>query len=53
MFRLFRVLLIASLLAGLVPALPAAAQPDLPPNCSLIPVPNSIEVYLICLPRRP
>jgi pimeloyl-ACP methyl ester carboxylesterase len=53
MSRLFRILLIASLLVGLAPALPAAAQPDLPPNCSLIPVPNSIEIYLICLPQPP
>jgi pimeloyl-ACP methyl ester carboxylesterase len=53
MSRLFRVLLIASLLVGLAPVLPVAAQPDLPPNCSLIPVPNSIEVYLICLPWPP
>src|SRR5512136_2955292 len=51
MSRLFRVLLIASLLVGLAPAMPAAAQPVLPPTCSL-PFPGSSpgEVYLICLP---
>ena len=53
MLRAFRVLLIVSLLLGLAPALPAVAQSGLPPNCSLVPVPNSIEVYLICLPWPP
>jgi pimeloyl-ACP methyl ester carboxylesterase len=53
MLRGFRVLLIVSLLVGLAPVLPAAAQPVLPPNCSLLPVPDSIEIYLICLPWPP
>ena len=53
MFRWFRVLLIVSLLVGLAPVIPAAAQQGLPSNCSLVPVPNSIEVYLICLPWPP
>jgi pimeloyl-ACP methyl ester carboxylesterase len=60
MSRLFRVLLIASLLAGLVPALPAAAgsaTAALPPNCVetyLDPLhPLTSEVYLVCLPLTP
>ena len=53
MSRLFRILLIASLLVGLAPALPAAAQPALPSNCQLTPGPNSGELYLICWPQPP
>jgi pimeloyl-ACP methyl ester carboxylesterase len=55
MSRLFRVLLIASLLAALAPVLPAAAQSGiLPPNCQEIqPDLASPEVYLICLPWPP
>lgn len=51
MLRLFRVILIASLLAGLAPVLPAAAQQGLPPNCNVSsPISGSVETYLICLP---
>jgi hypothetical protein len=53
MLRVFRILLIASLLLGLAPVVPAAAEPGLPPNCTLLPVPGSVEVYLICLPWPP
>jgi dienelactone hydrolase len=54
MSRLFRVLLIASLLVGLAPVLPAAAQPD-PPSSYCLPLyyPSSVEAYLICLPWLP
>jgi pimeloyl-ACP methyl ester carboxylesterase len=53
MLRVFRITLIASLLIGLAPVLPAAAEADLPSNCALMPIPNSVEVYLICLPWPP
>src|SRR5512135_3846681 len=53
MSRLFRVLLIASLLMGLAPVLPVAAQPNLPPNCQLTAGAKSGEFYLICLPWSP
>ena len=53
MSRLWRMLLIAALVCGLLPAAPALADVTLPPNCQEIDPdlnPSTPEIYLVCLP---